>query len=69
MGHWVVEAYIDPQHLHILTSNPSLKGPLDTILLGGQWIGNWPLDTILNRVQNSTFRVLINHVIQFTTIT
>ena len=27
MEHWVVEAYIDLQHLHILTSNPSLKGP------------------------------------------
>ena len=25
--HWVVEAYIDLQYLHILTSNPSLKGP------------------------------------------
>ena len=35
MGHWVVEANIDLQHLHILTSNPSLKGPYDIVLLGG----------------------------------
>ena len=27
MEHWVVEAYFDLRHLHILTSNPSLKGP------------------------------------------
>ena len=27
MGHWVVVACIDLRHLHILTSNPSLKGP------------------------------------------
>ena len=40
-------ACIDLRHLHILTSNPSLKGPLDNVLLGGQWIGNrcmgWPM--------------------------
>ena len=34
MGHWVV-ACIDLQHLHILTSNPSLKGSLDNVLLVG----------------------------------
>ena len=39
-----VVAYIDLRHLHILTSNLSLKGPLDIILLGGQWIGNWCMD-------------------------
>ena len=44
MGYWVVVACIDLQHLHILTSNPSLKGPLDIVLLGGQWIGNWCMD-------------------------
>ena len=37
-------ACIDLRHLHILTSNPSLKGPLDNVLLGGQWIGNWCMD-------------------------
>ena len=37
-------AYIDLQHLHILTSNPSLKGPLNNVLMGGQWIGNWCMD-------------------------
>ena len=34
-------ACTDLRHLHILTSNPSLKGPLDNVLLGGQWIENW----------------------------
>ena len=38
MGNWVV-ACIDLQHLHILTSNPSLKGSLDNVLLSGQWFG------------------------------
>ena len=41
-------AYIDLQHLHILTSNPSLKGPLNTVLLGGQWIGNWYMDWLVD---------------------
>ena len=39
MRHKVV-ACIDLRHLHILTSNPSLRGPLDYVLLGGQWVGN-----------------------------
>ena len=47
MEHWVVEAYINLQHLHILTSNPSLKGPSDTVLLGGQGTGNWCMDWIV----------------------
>ena len=33
-------AYIDLRQLHILTSNPSLKGPLDNVLMGGKWVGN-----------------------------
>ena len=32
-------ACIDLRHLHILTSNPLLKGPLDSVLLSGQWVG------------------------------
>ena len=40
-------ACIDLRHLHILTSNPSLKGPLDNVLLGGQWIGNWYMDWLV----------------------
>ena len=47
MEHWVVEAYINLQHLHILTSNPSLKGPLDTVLLAVKWIGNWYMDWLM----------------------
>ena len=27
MGHWVVEAFIGLRHLHIMTSNRSLKRP------------------------------------------
>ena len=38
MAHWVV-AYIDLQHFHIMTSNPSLNGSLDNVLLSGQWVG------------------------------
>ena len=52
MRHWVVEAYIDLQHLHILTSNPSLKGPLDTVLLGGQWIENRYMDWLVQDFQS-----------------
>ena len=37
-------ACIDLQYLHTLTSNPSLKEPLDTVLLCGQWIRNWCMD-------------------------
>ena len=36
----LVVAYIDLRHLHILTSNPSLRGPLDMVPLGGKWVGN-----------------------------
>ena len=36
----LVVACIDLRHFHILTSNPSLRGPLDMVLLGGQWVGN-----------------------------
>ena len=44
MEHWVVVACINLRNLHILTSNDSLKGPLDNVLPGGQWIGNWCMD-------------------------
>ena len=35
MEHWIVVPFIDLQYLHILTSNPSLKGSFNTVLLGG----------------------------------
>ena len=39
MEHWVV-ACINLLHWHALTSNPSLREQLDSVLLGGQWAGN-----------------------------
>ena len=39
MGHSVV-ACIGPRHWHALTSNPSLREQLDSVLLNGQWFGN-----------------------------
>ena len=47
MEHWIVVACIVLQYLHILTSNPLMKGPLDTALLGVQGIGNWCRDLIV----------------------
>ena len=47
MGHWVVVACIILQYLHTMTSNPSLKEPLDTVLLGAQGIGNWCRDWLV----------------------
>ena len=45
-------ACINLRHLHILTSSPSLKGPLDNVLLGGQWIGNWCMDWLMQDFQS-----------------
>ena len=39
IGHQRV-AYFSPQHLHVLSSNPSLREQLDIALLGDQRIGN-----------------------------
>ena len=40
-------ACIDLRHWHVLTSNPSLREQLDSILLDGQWADNccmgWPV--------------------------
>ena len=52
MEHWIVGAYIVLQCLHILTSNPSLQGPWDTVLLGVQGIGNWSKDWFVQYCQS-----------------
>ena len=39
MEHWFV-ACIGLLHWHALTSNPSLREQLDSVVLSGQWVGN-----------------------------
>ena len=45
-------ACIDLRHLHILTSNPSLRGPLDNVPLGGQWVRNGCLGWLVQYSQS-----------------